>query len=449
VPMLNKHTFRWINFIGQWTTKGTRNASCMLAGLLLCAASAALAQSEAGRHVSDEVSNMHQSRSYLFGDWGGKRSGLAEKGVTFDFFYVADLQANPVGGLKQTEAGWGRIRGTMDVDFGRLTNWNGLTFHVTGLWQFGGNLGAEIGTIANPSGLVSAHTTRLDSFWLQQAFFHNHLFVKAGQLAGLDFYGNQIYGTSYIIEPLDYAFGNLFSNTFESFNPAGTPGVQVRVQPTQNVYFTAAVISGNRNPYQQDKTGLNFVIKDSPDFLYEVGYTHGMENPRGQQDRKAYPGTFKFGAAYNGGKFANAAGARSSGNYLIYGAVNQALYRAEAGSDRGLDATIGFDWSPDDVNRQNTQITGGLRYNGLIPGRAKDWAAFGFVYSKISDQFRFAEANIGLPLLGSEKAIEFNYGLQVTPYFLLQPVFQYYVDTGANSRVPNAAVFGFRTKLTF
>jgi hypothetical protein len=33
----------------------------------------------------------------------------------------------------------------------------------------------------------------------------------------------------------------------------------------------------------------------------------------------------------------------------------------------------------------------------------------------ISDQFRFAEASIGLPPLGSEKAFEFNYGLQLTP----------------------------------
>ena len=174
-----------------------------------------------------------------------------------------------------------------------------------------------------------------------------------------------------------------------------------------------------------------------------------MENSAGQLDKKMYPGTFKLGAAYNGGKFANAAGVRSSANYLIYGAINQALYRAGAGSDRGLDATIGFDWSPNDVNRQNCQITGGLRYNGLIPGRAKDWAAFGFVYSKISDQFRFAEASIGLPPLGSEKAFEFNYGLQVKPYFLVQPVFQYYVDTGANPHAPNAAVFGFRTKVIF
>jgi hypothetical protein len=39
--------------------------------------------------------------------------------------------------------------------------------------------------------------------------------------------------------------------------------VQFRVQPTRDLYFTAAVISGNRNPCQQDKTGLTFVIKDS------------------------------------------------------------------------------------------------------------------------------------------------------------------------------------------
>jgi porin len=92
-----------------------------------------------------------------------------------------------VGGTRQTEAGWGRIRGTMDIDFGKLSDSNGLTFDATGLWQFGGNLGADIGTLANPSGLVSAHTTRLDSFWVQQALLHNRLFIRVGQFAGLDF----------------------------------------------------------------------------------------------------------------------------------------------------------------------------------------------------------------------------------------------------------------------
>ena len=191
----------------------------------VASASSLSAQNAASTPNSDPPEHSFFTQKYLFGDWGGERSALAAKGVTFDFFYVSDLQANPSGGLEQTQAGWGRIRGTVDIDFARLAEINGLTFHATGLWQFGGNLGADIGTIANPSGLVSAHTTRLDSFWLQQAFFSNKLFVKAGQFAGLDFYGVQEYGASYLIEPLDYALGNLFPTTFESFNPAGTPAL--------------------------------------------------------------------------------------------------------------------------------------------------------------------------------------------------------------------------------
>ena len=141
--------------------------------------------------------------------------------------------------------------------------------------------------------------------------------------------------------------------------------------------------------------------------------------------------------------------------------ANQALYRAEAGSNRGLDATFGFDWSPDDVNRLNSQITAGVRYNGPIASRPQDMVSFGFVYSKIADPFQTLPVGPGLtnlraekppqslPTLGSEKAIEVNYAAHLTRYFFVQPVFQYYVDVGGNSRIPNAAVFGFRTGLNF
>src|SRR6516225_11186799 len=77
------------------------------------------------------------SRQYLLGDWGGERTKLAEKGITFDFFYISDMQANPSGGLQQTQAGWERIRGTVDIDFDKMISWQGLSFHATGLWQSG------------------------------------------------------------------------------------------------------------------------------------------------------------------------------------------------------------------------------------------------------------------------------------------------------------------------
>ena len=94
-------------------------------------------------------------------------------------------------------------------------------------------------------------------------------------------------------------------------------------------------------------------------------------------------------------------------------------------------------------------IDGSGRYNGPVPSRPQDGVAFGFVYTKVSDPFQTIGIPPGAPSLGSEKAVELNYAAQVTRYFLVQPVFQYYVGVGGNSRVPNAAVFGFRTKVNF
>ena len=394
------------------------------------------------------------SREHLFGDWGGERTALAEKGLTFDFFYITDLEANPTGGLQQAQAGWERVRGTMDLSFDRLISWQGLSIHATGLWQSGANLGAKIGVLANPSDLVSAHTTRLDSFWVQQLFFGDKLRIRAGQLAGLDFYGNQDYGGSWLIEPMGYAFGNLFGSIFESFNPAGTPGVEVRYAPKRSFYVKSAVMSGNRDPYHQDPTGTNFEIKNSPNFLFEAGYLlhppdDGTSGAAGSSATKTYPGSYKFGGIYNGGRFPDAAGIVSSGNYLIYGMASQAIFRTDAGSNRGLDVTAGFDYSPGDVARENVQVTVGGRFNAPFASRKNDRVGVALVYSKISDSFSNFGTLLGGAPLGSEKAVELNYSLQVTPYWYVQPVFQYYVDVGANGALPNAAVFGFRTEVNF
>src|ERR1700719_126104 len=387
-------------------------------------------------------------RRNLFGDWNGERTRLAEVGVTFEFYYVADLEGNPRGGEEQARVGWGRFRGTIDADLGRAVGAKGLTSHATGVWQFGVHLGAKIGTIANPSGLVSAHAGRLDSWWLQQAFCNSKVFVKIGQFAGLDFYGDQQYGASYIIEPLDYAMGNLFSTTYESFNPAATPAAEIRFAPAENFYIKSAMLDGNRAPYVQDPTGFHFTIADTPVFVYELGWLVKPANRSASE--KTYPGTYKVGASYNDGKFQNPAGGTySRGNYLIYVMANQAVYRSTPGSDRGVDLDFGFDWSPSDTNRQNSQLTAGLRYNGVIPRRDHDGFALGVVYSRISDRFSLVGTRPGFRPFGSEKAIELNYVIRVAPCWLFQPVLQYYVDVGGSAQIPNAAVFGLRTKVIF
>ncbi len=389
------------------------------------------------------------SQKYLFGDWDGARTRLAEeKGVNFDFFYMSDLLTNPRGGVEHA-SGWNRIRGTMDIDFGKLAKLKGLSFHVTGLWQTGVNMGGNyLGSLSNPSGLVSAHTTRLDSFWLQQELFAGKLTMRAGQFAGMDFYGIQNYGGNYVMEPLDYAFGNLFT-TYESFDPASGPAAEIKIAPIRQFYYKTAVMSANHNPYGSDTTGFGFTAKNKGAWYNEVGFL--VDQPGGKNAKdKYYPGLYKIGAVYNPDYFVNPyTGLKSARNHLVYFMGNQAIFRPEAGSNRGLDVHFGVDFAPSDVNQIDRQVTGGFIYNGLIPKRAKDAVAFGFVYTKVSDNFNNAFLSVGLPALGSEKAFEFNYLTQVTPWLYWQPVVQIYKDLGANPKNQTGVVVGLRTKVTF
>ena len=405
-------------------------------------------------------------QKYLFGDWGGERTKLEEKGVAFDFHYVVDALSDVSGGQAQANTAWGRIRGTTDIDFGKLANLHGTTFHATGMYQYGANLGGQyIGSLTNPSGIVSAHSLRLDSWWLQQSLVHDKLIFRAGQFAGQDSYGVREYGASFLSEPMGYAFGNLFGTVYESFDPAGTPAVEVRVVPTRNYYFKTAVLSGNRNPYSQDANGFHFAIKNAPVFVSEVGYIVNPPagatstrtlGPRAGTMRGLLTGTYKVGSVYNPGKFTDPLdGNTSKGNYLIYAEAAQAVYRrAATGEDamRGLDLTVGYDWSPSDVNKLNTELTVGARYTGLIPHRDSDQLALGFIHNQVSSHFDTPATGLTpAQTFGSEQVIELSYRSLIKPWLVFQPDFQYYVKPGAvnNSTIGNAVVLGFRTKVTF
>lgn len=391
-----------------------------------------------------------RNHPYLFGDWDGLRSRLAEEGVFFDFSYITDQLSNVTGRERSYYAAWGRFRGTVDLDFGKFTSWHGLMFHATGVWQFGGNLGALLGAIANPSGIASVHTARMDSFWLQQALFGGKLFVMVGQFAGQDFYGVQRYGESFIGEPVSYAPGNLFSTVYESADPQSTPAGEIAVVPNPHVYVKSAVISANRNPFVQDLNGLHFAIRDNGAGVFETGFLPHRPDAIADATRKTYPGLYRFGAVYNPGPFTNPlTKVTSHGNYLIYAMANQVLYRAQPGSERGLDGFFTFDYSPTGVNQVNSETTLGLRYRGLFSNRPTDSFGISWIDSKISDNFNLAFLSQGLPILGAERVFEMNYLLRITGWWYIQPGYQHYWSIGANPSLGNASILGFRTQITF
>ena len=412
-----------------------------------------------GQETKTTTSTTFLTQKYLLGDWGGQRTKLEEeKGVTFDFHYIGDFLYAGNARIQDGGAGWNRVRGTMDIDFGKLAGWKGWSFHVTGLWQGGPNLGANyLGSISNPSTLVSARTEMLDSYWLAWTMPGDKATLRFGQFASMDYYGLAPWIWHFAMEPISYGFYNRW-NDYASFDPASGPGVQLIVSPYKFMDFSVAYTSGNRDPYKQDPNGFHFVKHDSGVLSDSITIKLNQPTPGKAVAEKYYSGYYEVGSTYNGGKFTNPFfpvplyQSTDTGNYVFYFQGQQAIFRPKAGSNTGLDLVGGMAFSPSaPYNFVDRNFTFGVLYNGPFPKRPNDTLNFGLSYTHVSDAYNasYLAANPGASKYIPETAFEFNYMFQATPYWYIQPVVQFYHNTGGFQNAGTGVVAGFRTKVTF
>jgi hypothetical protein len=86
--MARKQTSLWLHSSRHQSWKGARNIVSLAMLLFLCAAANVFAQTTTFA-PDDDSDTPSQPRQYFFGDWGGERTSLASKWVTFEFSYVA------------------------------------------------------------------------------------------------------------------------------------------------------------------------------------------------------------------------------------------------------------------------------------------------------------------------------------------------------------------------
>ena len=400
------------------------------------------------------------NRQYLFGDWAGKRTELAEeKGITFDFYLYTTLLANPAGG-KFTPAGYNRVRGTVDIDLSKLTPTKGLRFHITGLWQNGVNLRERLGTLAVPQADASSPVFRLDSWWLEEDLLHNKVNLFVGQIAGMDFFGLTLPPDTwnYTMDELLYG-GNARPNAGSTWDPATTPGAVLKISPTRQIYIQNMIQVGPgcldptkpcyRNQYVNDPEGTHFTLNGGGVWNSEAGF---LVDPPSGDDRKEkyYPGLYRVGASYTGTKFLNpATNTYSPRNYTVYFMAKQAVWRPVSGSNRGLDVRFSAILSPPDVNMLDKEFIAAASLHGMISKRPMDTIDFGFNDYLISDSYNRHYAASGMPVLTSEKAYEINYSMQVTPWLQLLPAVEVFQDMGGNPKKGTGVYAGISTKVTF
>jgi porin len=273
-----------------------------------------------------------------------------------------------------------------------------------------------------------------------------------------------------------FGFPTLASTALPSGGPAyplATPAVRVRVDAGDALTFSAAVFNGDPagpgvgNPQRRDLSGTAFRIGDGVLALFETRY-----NP----DNSPQNGTYRLGAWFNSESFPDQhfdsagrslADPRSTGmprllgnDYSVYGIVDQPLGVDKDGA--GLTAFLRVTGAPGDRNLVDFYADVGLAYKGPF-GRSDDTIGIGYAYARIgtptrlldSDMARFA--GTAYPIRSRETVLEVTYQFQATPWWQLQPDFQYVVNPGGGIPNPNAPgrkigdaiVLGLRTAITF
>lgn len=407
-----------------------------------------------------EVSSLERAlaRDHLLGDWMGARPWLRDRGVVFDFNHIGDLLANPTGGVTQATRFFGRFRGTVDVDLERLVSLPGGRVFITAVYQYGGNLGRDIGLFTLPSSIASDEELRLDEIFYEQSLFEDRFVLRVGKLAGINRFGAH---DAFILLNDELAYTpNVNFQTNLPFSPAGQPGAMLRIGPYSGFYLKSGIYSGLPNAFDQDDNGLAFTIDD--DRLvsaHELGF-------RLEPGTSGLPGLYRVGGNYDYGSHPTLlAPARLRDNYVLYFMANQRVYRppparpgdydllgpqsppsADLREDtRGLEAAFTVFIAPSDRNRAFLNLTGQLRYTGLVPGRSRDIVGVGAVHTRFSDDASRASQLAGGTALEAETVFLLDYQLRAAGWLIVQPDTQLVLTPGGDPDADPALVVGLRT----
>ncbi|WP_036255739.1 carbohydrate porin [Methylocapsa acidiphila] len=417
---------------------------------------------------------------------GDFKKALLDRGVNLQLNYIQDTFGNPTGGVKQTLDYESVLYMVVDSNLGMLMGLDGMSFRVNAYQIQGRGISAHnIYNLAPISSLEALPTTRLFELWLEQKFFGDLVSIRVGQQVA----DNQFFNTDAGALFVNNSFGwpTITSSDLPSGGPGyplSTPGIRVKVTPNEQLALLAAIFNGDPSgagftgqQEVKDPAGINFRIQDPPFVIAEAQYRYNQD-----KNAPGLAGTVRVGGWYHFGPFSDyhigydgqslAAPTSSgwpmvhNGNFGIYGVIDQMLWRLPGSDDpkKGIGAFSRISFSPPDRNLIDFYAEGGVEFMGLIAQRPDDSFGCAAVFTHLSAPVRALDRDTAFfsgesrPLRNYELDLEVTYQAQIVPGWIVQPDFQYIFHPGGGAvdpinsavgRIPDAAVFGIRTMVSF
>jgi len=461
------------------TLPRTLLASLMLLAWAIISCPAADAAADGIRPEEKSSFRQFLERNYLLGDWGGGRTWFSERGVDFEFFYIATLPHNISGGIKTGDSYQGALLMLLDLDSEKLAGYAGGHLHVGGGWLHGQDHFSDIhiGDLNKVNLIDFPNQARLWELWYEQQFLGKKLSLKAGQMAvDQDFIKAEFYHSLGSINLLNQTFfyPTLAFNVYDipgfpvgkhalASTPYGAPGIRLRWDPVETLYAQAAVYDGYPD---QSSSGTKVRLGSDEGALayFETGYKLNQ-----RPDDTGLPGNIKLGGFYHTDEFADNRSTLlallggtptfHSGTYGAYLLLDQTLFRERGRDDPAGQGLVGFfriAGAPPDRNLTQLGIDGGLGYKGLIPTRDYDSISLAASYLKLSDDIRDAQREVNAVAPGAfpalvdyEGVVEINYKAQLTAWWTMHGSLQRVLHPGGSGAIPNSWAFILASTLRF
>ena len=391
---------------------------------------------------------------YLFGDWDGKRTELAQQGIKFEANILTDTAYLAEGGRNEgadplTSA---QLWLGTQLDMEKLAGWDGVTVRAVATARQGQStsvrdLQGNAPHMANVQGTFGRgnQDSRLSELSIEKTFKDQGLSIKAGRLGlGMDFnvMACDFASTAFCAAQMGKWQGNIWMNT-----PVSQWGARVKQQLNPEVAVQVGVYEFNPDNGNGKAEGQGWSLDtdhaDGVTIPAEVVWT-----PKSFVN--GLPGSYRVGGMYNtADDIANqkdiATGEGKNRTFAGWLAIEQQLTSTGSGR-QGLHSFANFTWHDRDTNKVDNSQQIGVKYIGLVDSQPND--ILGLAVNRVHVNDRFADSRPAFDA-SAEYNIELNYSYNATKWLMLRPNLQYVVNPGSSNQVDNALVLGLTTRVIF
>jgi porin len=380
-----------------------RIAASLALSFVLAAPHAALAQEEVeGLLPVPDYGGDLLNRSRLTGDWGGRRTDLANKGVQVDVDWTQYVQGIADGGLDRNTRYGGHVDYLVNLDLMRMGLIPGALVKFRAESRYGESVNGISGQIlsVNTTALFPL-TNRLDEDVViaitdlnYTQFLSEHLAVLVGKLDTLDADLNEFASGRGKSQFMNANF--LFNSTLALRLPYSTLGAAVLWLPTKHITVNASIINSTDSSTDTgfDDFGDGQTVSAETDFKYRArGLPGGMN----------VGGLYSFNQDFNqiGGRLIFQPGQQlaieqQDDTWAVYWSAWQYLFvedpsdapinLADGVPDReGVGVFARFGVADQDTNPVEWSGSFGVGGRGVVPSRDDDVFGVGYYYTRFQD----------------------------------------------------------------